>query len=77
MRFRHPRLGDEKVVTKFLLLPLWIDFETRWLERVTIRHRVCPTQYGGTEWRPIEFVDEEEERCRPQPSRPAEKGWTR
>lgn len=39
MRWSEPSDGENKIVKKFLLLPLTINYETRWLEKVTIEYR--------------------------------------
>ena len=56
-------IGDERIVTKFLLRPRKIGNETRWLERANIKQRVCTwtaadefgimTVYG---WKDIEWL---------------------
>ena len=60
MKWNTPRFGDEKIVTKFLWLPVWVNHEYRWLETATIRYDyVC---FGNHYyWRPIEFLDKEKE----------------
>jgi len=52
------KLGDERVVMKFLWFPLTIDKETRWLEHACIKQCVEPA-YQPTEvlkWQPIKFA---------------------
>lgn len=34
----NPKLGDVKIKTKFLITPLTLEEETRWLETVTIKY---------------------------------------
>jgi hypothetical protein len=53
--------GDERVITKFLLLPIIIKNEIRWFKRVKIRQRYEITTDGFSYfniWENIEFVDE-------------------
>lgn len=65
MRFdTTPKLkeGEEKIVTKFLLLPVTIGYERRWLEKATIRytsHRMWDVTCGAewVEWRPQQFIN--------------------
>ncbi len=63
MRWNTDRVGDVKVITKFLWFPVWINHEYRWLEKATIRYSLkYRTKYFiGTEWRPVKFIDEEVE----------------
>lgn len=61
MRWNNPKIGDVKVVTKFLWLPLEINFETRWLEDATIKYVYVTGHVDSYKyWQPIEFVDKEE-----------------
>ena len=56
-------IGDERIITKFLLRPRKIGSEVRWLETANIKQRVCTwtaademgtmTVYG---WRDIEWL---------------------
>lgn len=62
MRWKEPSVGDVKVLTKFLLLPLEINFETRWLETATIKYVYVSGHVDSYNyWRPIEFLDNEGE----------------
>lgn len=60
MRWSEHREGDKKIVKKFLLLPLTINYETRWLETVTIECRY--KEYFYDCWVPIRFLDNMEEK---------------
>lgn len=59
------KVGDERVITSFLILPVKIGNETRWLEKAKIR-QVLKGKYtfeGGLPhlkeyWDDIEFIDE-------------------
>lgn len=61
MRWSEPSEGDKKIVTKFLLFPLTINFETRWLEKATIRYKYFNYIHGGGWWQSVEFLDDMEE----------------
>ena len=52
-----PKVGDERVVEKFLLFPKVINEELRWLETVKILQKY---DYGGEDcgWEDIRFVDD-------------------
>jgi len=56
------KTGDERIVTKFLILPVTINNERRWLETATIR-QVCRRMWDVTcgsewmEWENIEFIN--------------------
>lgn len=67
MRWKHkpsPKIGDTKIITKFLWLPLTLDGETRWLERVSIKVKLkiylseLSLEWKGR-WQPIHWIDEE------------------
>ncbi len=47
-----PKSGDTRNVCSFLLFPLKIDRETRWLEHATWKEEYC----GGM-WFPSEWID--------------------
>jgi len=60
MRFLHTAVGSVKETTKFLLLPMRIDLETRWLERVTIQWQYVI--FGSSAlWQPIKFMQRKDE----------------
>jgi hypothetical protein len=42
--FKDGMLGSTRIITKFLWLPITIDFQTRWLEWANIR-QICKS-YG-------------------------------
>ena len=50
MRHKVPKSGDRRIVEKFLLFPVNINGERRWLERATIEQ-----QYFMSMWINIEF----------------------
>ena len=59
------KVGDERVITSFLILPVKIGNETRWLEKVKIRQvlKASYTFESGLPhlkeyWDDIEFIDE-------------------
>lgn len=39
MKWIHPKHGDRKIKTFFALFPIMINYETRWLEKVTVQYR--------------------------------------
>jgi len=39
MQWINPKLGDERIITKFLCFPKNINNTTKWLEKVSIRQR--------------------------------------
>jgi hypothetical protein len=54
--------GDQRVVTKFLWLPVRIGNDKRWLEKATLRqtcHRMWDVTSGSEwmEWRSVEFLN--------------------
>lgn len=67
MRKTEPKDGDTRTINKFLWMPLTIDGETRWFERVVyvehFRHENIFDLFGHTPmgWFPWYFVDKEEE----------------
>lgn len=56
MRWREPQNGDTKIETAFLLLPVTIKDETRWLERATIKYEYSTNPWCPG-WRTVEFID--------------------
>ena len=60
MRWKNPKQGDRSTVTKFLLIPVTIGDETRWLEKATIE-RICkPFYFEDTvfmDWVNLRFVN--------------------
>lgn len=46
--------GDERVIKKFLLLPLRVRDEIRWLENISVRQQY----YGGDSWLDVGYVYE-------------------
>lgn len=44
-------IGEERIISTFLLLPRKIGVETRWFERVKIKQEVAVMDVGGSmEW---------------------------
>ncbi len=39
MRWTNPKLGEQRMIRKFLFFPRRIENETRWLEWASIRQR--------------------------------------
>lgn len=58
-----PEKGDKRKKTKFLLFPICIDCEWRWLETVTIQQQFDGWGYNNYEcyeselWKNIKFID--------------------
>lgn len=58
------RLGERRTITKFALIPIQIEEEVRWLEKVTLIQEVRPVDVGGSMqwgkfkhyWCDLEFV---------------------
>lgn len=53
--------GDERIITKFLWLPISIGDEIRWLEKATIKQKMeyrFDTTSGSSwfEWQNIQFI---------------------
>lgn len=67
---KHERLyeGQERIISKFLLLPKKLGKEIRWLERATIRQKVVAVDVGGSDewgkfknmWCNVEFINKQE-----------------
>lgn len=53
MRWQEPKLGDTRIQTKFLLLPLTIGYETRWLERASWKE----VYHSSGLWLPIKWME--------------------
>lgn len=51
-----PRLGQTRVRTKYLLLPMTIGEETRWLESATFTEEFVQDGWCRV-WVPIRFID--------------------
>lgn len=64
MRINKPKLGGEKTKTWFAFLPVKINKQIRWMERVTVKfQRVKAYQWcvgewieSGEKWKKIEFI---------------------
>lgn len=49
--YNQPRLGTERVITKFLWFPLKLEGEYRWLERAKIvQHFKTSLKFENTRW---------------------------
>ena len=59
-----PKLGDTKIKNKFLIFPLCLENECRWLCRVNILYKYSSLINGGDDsgpyfrhdWEPIKFI---------------------
>jgi len=59
------RIGEERIITKFLLFPKKLHNEWRWLEKASIRQRVMKLDVGGTmmygkykcQWRDLQWEE--------------------
>ena len=58
------KIGEERIITKILFIPVKINGEIRWLERANILQRVCSWTdaneggyYNVYGWKNIKFVD--------------------
>ena len=58
--FKDGMLGNTRIITKFLWLPIEINFQTRWLETAKIK-QLCKSSGINTEdgyyWENIEWID--------------------
>lgn len=54
MKWSEPQQNDERIIIRFLILPLTIDYETRWLEFVKIKQRYDEYRY---KWINSRWVD--------------------
>ena len=61
MRFTKPFDGKRRLKTKFLILPVAIGLETRWLEKSTILQEYCNDKriHGYGKWNNLKFIDNE------------------
>jgi hypothetical protein len=50
---REPELFETRIRTRFLLTPLKLENEIRWLEKATYK------EYFFVEWIPIRWIDDE------------------
>lgn len=67
MRWTIPQDGDIKIEKKFAVLPIEINHEVRWLERVVVKSQFFDNKYIRdtatgkfakiTGWMPLEFID--------------------
>jgi hypothetical protein len=62
MRWKLPKTGDIRIITKFALFPIQANGEKRWLETVHIKQRCWVGIVSGTVyWDNVAFVDEPKE----------------
>jgi hypothetical protein len=60
MKKKLPKFGETRIVSRFLLFPLSLGRERRWLERVKIKQMYRNYRYNiwFTEgWEDYEFID--------------------
>jgi hypothetical protein len=60
MKFKHPSVGDIRIIETFLWLPLRIGNETRWLETAYIKQiytEITTPKYHRRLWLETEFVN--------------------
>ena len=57
MIIKPTQTGDKRVVKRFLILPLTINKETRWLEFVKIEQHAYDVDYYFFPWHNIKFLD--------------------
>ena len=60
--YNDTMLGSQRVIEKFLWLPVTIDFQTRWLEKAKIRQICIRTgkndfNISGYAWKNREWID--------------------
>jgi hypothetical protein len=60
MKWKLPKDGDERVITKFLIFPLTLNDERRWLEKVEI-NQVYVKAPLYHKWVNIKFSDQDDE----------------
>lgn len=55
---KEPEYGDKRIKTKFLLFPIEINREVRWLEKATYKETYCyNNEYQFHEWVPSKWID--------------------
>jgi len=55
MRFISPQANETRIRTKFAILPIVINGESRWLERVCIEETYVWGGESGWQWLPTKF----------------------
>lgn len=70
MRFKRPQGGDKRTKERFLIIPLTIDFETRWFEKAKWEEEYIESfscyrpgitvNSGPAFWKHIKWIDEED-----------------
>lgn len=60
MRFKRKYYcaGDWQTFTYFAFLPVTLNGETRWLEKVTVKGYFSRSTLGGVEFNKTEFIDD-------------------
>lgn len=60
MKWTHqsPAYCEKQIEEHFLLFPMRIGNECRWLEICRIEYELCFDKLEGAYWKPIRFVDE-------------------
>lgn len=51
MKWNKPKLGDTRVILRYLFLPRSINGETRWLELTRIKQVRCSRINGSLYWK--------------------------
>lgn len=57
------KIGDKRIVKKFLFLPIVIDFELRWFETAYVKQEFAYAEYDSLrtfKWDNLKFVEEQE-----------------
>lgn len=57
MRWKNKQNGDIRIKEKFILFPITLDGETRWLEWVKLEEKYSFCPYTMNEWVPIRFIN--------------------
>lgn len=57
-KFKIPKMGDTKIVRKFLFFPIFMHNEVRWLEYATVKYELQDgSKVGSISWNAVEFLD--------------------
>lgn len=62
MRKNHPKVGDKRIQTNFLLFPKRVGYETRWLEVASweeefVRYFLPHTLHGDCYWTSTRWIN--------------------
>jgi hypothetical protein len=49
-KFKRIYLGDTRIIKKFLILPVTMEYEVRWLETVYIEELYCIDGWSDNKW---------------------------